>query len=490
MSHLDGQYVVATFDGSGHAHLVSVATTIDVLKVRVPIQYQPLLMAAKSEPTQIRFLFTFESTDVAAEPPIVTSATRVELHGQEQPITTHVGCVGCPEEPFDFGTGKWASSLRQLYVRNATSTVRSLVSQKCFDVLRQDFSLPPDHPLLQFDVTDLDFRENDADLFQLVEPQRWLDRATLPDVWRRSSWSLSQGRLPSCPPDTHKSSNIQQLQNAFVSSCSAAFHAFESGVTNYRQEDKQLDRKSESHMEQFHASQASGATISHIQRQFFLGGGGTNRREKHALLDRSGESHMDHVARMLLEDCRGDGHPFTASFQEARLQRNPDSKVPERELPFILERRANSFAVWKLYIVRMRGDFGQLHLSADTFVETTAFNCRAIDASHWTPRFQELANEAERVGPRDFRRNHRAGIVFGDHSLPCHATQVCVGNSWSPDERGGKWFQALWQRTEGATAASVAETMVPRTQPEDPEHCCDIEALVQTVNGLAMKDHD
>ena len=473
MSNFDGQYVVASLDVSGRpdgdaqAHLVSVTTPVDVLRVQVPSRFQPLLMAAKNDATQHRFHFTFESPAGAGALPIVSAASLIELDGSEQPIATHAGCIGCPEEPFDYGTGQWAPAMHSLLVRNATTDVRSLVSQRCSEVLRQSDPLPADHPLLQFDgIANLNFRESDADLFQPTAPQRFLDRATLPDVWRRSSWSQRQGQLLNCPPDSVRSRNIQLLQDAFVSSCSPAFHAF----------------------------QRIAAASPSIQRQFLLGGGSTNGRDKHCLLDCAGESHMDRVHRNMLQECRGDGHPLTASFQEARRQRNAAGAGPERELPFLLERAANSFAVHKLYVIRMRGNLGQLQLSSDALVQTNAFDPRTFDASHWSPRFQQLVDEAERLGPGPFRRQHRMGLVFGDHHQPSHAAQVCVGNAWSACDRGGNWFQELWQRTESvpmqAAEPNALQPQIATLHPESDDQVrpSDLAALAQEVAALGLRD--
>lgn len=477
MSNFDGQYVVASLDVSGRpdgdaqAHLVSVTTPVDVLRVQVPGRFQPLLMAAKNDATQHRFHFTFESPAGAGALPIVSAASLIELDGSEQPIATHAGCIGCPEEPFDYGTGQWAPAMHSLLVRNATTDVRSLVSQRCSEVLRQSDPLPADHPLLQFDAN-LNFRESDADLFQPTAPQRFLDRATLPDVWRRSSWSQRQGQLLNCPPDSVRSRNIQLLQDAFISSCSPAFHAF----------------------------QRIAAASPSIQRQFLLGGGSTNGRDKHCLLDCAGESHMDRVHRNMLQECRGDGHPLTASFQEARRQRNAAGAGPERELPFLLERAANSFAVHKLYVIRMRGNLGQLQLSPNALVQTNAFDPRTFDASHWSPRFQQLADEAERLGPGPFHRLHRMGLVFGDHHQPSHAAQVCVGNAWSACDRGGNWFQELWQRTEsvpmqdcsGAHAAepNALQPQIATLHPESDDQVrpSDLAALAHEIAALGLRD--
>lgn len=494
MSNFNGQYVVASLDVSGRpdggaqAHLVSVSTAIDVLRVHVPNRFHQLLMDAKNDENQHRFHFTFESPEDADALPIVSSASRVEVLGSEQPIATHVGCIFCPEEPFNYSTGQWEPSLHSLLVRNATSPVRSLVSQKCTEVLGQNNLLPADHPLLQFDASTASFRDSDADLFQRVEPQRWLNRATLPDAWRRSSWGQRAGRLLSCPPNSLQSRNVEQLQESFISSCSAAFDLFRRSAT----------------------------ALPDIQRQFYLGGGSSNSRDKHSLLDCAGESHMDRVIRDLQQECRGEGHPLIASFEEARRQcnqRNAAGAEHELELPFILERssvqkhhrshpvrlagQANPFAVYKLYIVRIRGDLGLVQLSSDALVQTNAFDARLYDASHWSPRFQQLADEAERLGPAAFHRRHRMGLDYGDHRQPSHAAQVCIGRAWAPCERGGNWFQELWRRTEGiptqdrSAASGALLSPIAIQNPEELDghvQFSDLASLVLQASALGLND--
>jgi hypothetical protein len=448
MASFQGQYVVAKFDlPSGAAHLVSVTTPTDVLKVRIPSRFHDLLEAAKSRATQTRFLFTVDTPEGAAAGamPMVTDASVVESDGSEQPIVTRVGVWFCLEEPFDFSTGQWAPILHGLRVRNSTTAVRGLVSEKCLQVLRQREQLDAGHALFRFDAVD-DFRESDANLFDnLVSPQVWLDRATLADIWRQSSWTGRENadrpfRLPSCPPGSHQEANIQMLRESFISSCSPAFAAFQESAT--------------------------GSPDS----QYFMSETGSNAREKHTLLDVAGESHMDRVLRALQQDCWGDGHPFTASFEEARRLRNPAGMVPEREIPFIIKpKKVGSFHVLKEYVARIRDiDVSDWDVSSGALVQTSAFNCRTHDSSHWTPYFQNLTIEAER-DPRLFRRAHPNGIVYGDHSLASHATQVLVCEKSELLRREGGCFLELWQHSER----------------DDTDH--DLAAIERDLAALQMK---
>jgi hypothetical protein len=425
MASFQGQYVVASFnlpstpDADAPAQLVSVTNPTDVLAVAVSSRFHHLLAAAKAQATQTRFLFTVETPEGAAAgaKPVVTDASLVELDGSEQPIVTQVGCWFCLEEPFDFSTGQWAPTLHGFLIRNSTTAVRSLVSSKCSAVLRQREELDAGHALFQFDAVE-DFRESDADLFDnLVSPQVWLYRATLSDIWRQSAWG--RARLPSCPPRSHQEENIQLLRESFISSCSAAFAAFQ--------------------------ERATGAPDS----QYFMSRTGSFHRDKHSLLNVAGESHMDRVFRTLQQDCWGDGHPLTASFEEARRSRNPAGTVPEREIPFIIHpKQAGSFHVGKEYVVRIRSnDLSGLDVSSRALVQTTAFDCRTHDCSHWTPHFQDLMTQAE-TDPRLFHRSHPTGIVYGDHRLPSHATQVLVYEKSERLRLEGGCFQELWRRTE------------------------------------------
>jgi hypothetical protein len=435
MASFQGQYVVAKFDlSSGEAHLVSVTNSTHVLRVKVPSRFHDLIEAAKSQATQTRFLFTVDTPEGAAADalPMVTDASVVESDGSEQPIVTQVGVWFCVEEPFDFSTGQWAPTLHGLRVRNSTTTVRGLVSEKCMQVLRQREQLDAGHPLFRFDAVD-DFRESDANLFDnLVSPQVWLNRATLPDIWRQSSWGRKNAgrpfRLPSCPPRSDQEANIQMLRESFISSCSAAFAAFQESAT--------------------------GSPFS----RYFMSKSGSNARDKHTLLDVAGESHMDRVLRALQQDCWGDGHPFTASFEEARRLRNPAGTVPEREIPFIITpKQVGSFRVVKQYVARIRGiDLSGWDVSSGALVQTSAFDCRTHDSSHWTPYFQNLMEEAE-TDPKQFRRAHANGIVYGDHRLASHATQVLVYDKSELLRREGGCFLELWQHERDDVEHNLAE---------------------------------
>jgi hypothetical protein len=421
-----GQYVIASFDvpskpgADAQAHLVSVSCPTDVLAVVVPSRFHPLLMCAKTEPTQPRFLFTFAPSEVAGSPPCVSDAERVELDGSEQQIVTFVGCWWCLEEPFDFSTGEWAPTIRNFLVRNSTTTVRGIVSERCTQVLRAREALPAQHPLFRFDAVS-DYRESDADLFQPVAPQRWLDRAVLPDVWRKSAWGNASGRLPNCPPGSVQESNIQMLRDSFISSCSAAFTSFLESSTG------------------------------ELSSRYFMSFSGSSARGTHGILNRAGESHMDNVLRNLQQDCWGDGHSLTSSFQRARRLRNSAGDGPERELPFIvIPKRAGSFQVRKEYPIRIHdSELNHLELSSNALALTTGFDCRTYDCSHWTPYFQELVEEADRLGPRDFRRRHPQGLVFGDFRQRSHATQVCLRDMADFVARCGACFRELYRRTEG-----------------------------------------
>jgi len=428
-----GQYVIASFDvpsrpgADAQAHLVSVSCPTDVLAVLVPSRFHPLLMCAKTEPTQPRFLFTFASSEGGSLPG-VSDVQRVELDGSEEQIVTFVGCWWCLEEPFDYSTGEWAPAIRNFLVRNSTTTVRGLVSERCTQVLRAREALPAAHPLFQFDAVS-DYRESDADLFQRVAPQRWLDRAVLPDVWRKSAWGNASGRLPSCPPRSLQESNIQMLRDSFISSCSAAFTSFLQSSTG------------------------------DLRSQYFMGFSGSSSRGTHGILNRPGESHMDNVMRNLQQDCWGDGHALTSSFQRARSLRNPAGSGPERELPFIIiPKQAGSFKVRKEYPIQIHGsELNHLQLSTNALALTTGFDCRTYDCSHWTPYFQELVEEADRLGPLEFRRRHPQGVAFGDFRQQSHATQVCLRDVSDLVTQCGGRFRELYRRTEGELSSLEEE---------------------------------